>query len=65
MYGNGHLRRLLLTVGRANRGGLYDSTGRYTASYHGNSRSTTTDTYVGSRLALYKDVALATDSDAP
>ena len=50
---------------RAYRGGFYGATGRDTASIRYNGGPTDTHTYIGSRLALYKNVALATDSDAP
>ena len=50
---------------RAYRGGFYGATGRDTASIRYDGGPTDTHTYIGSRLALYKNVALATDSDAP
>ena len=51
---------------RAYCGGVYSTTDRWAASdRHVYFYLTGTYTYVGSRLALYKDVALATDSDAP
>ena len=50
---------------RVGRGGYYDMTGRYVASNRSNYHPAKSYAYIGSRLALYKDVALATDSDAP
>ncbi len=49
---------------RTSRGGFYDASDRFTASYRYSYIPTYASTGVGSRLALYKDVALATDSDA-
>ena len=45
-------------------GGFFSATGSMAASYRDFNDPTRTNTYLGSRLALYKDVALATDSDA-
>ena len=50
---------------RAGRGGFYGATDRGTASDRYNYYPTVTGADIGSRLALYKDVALATDSDEP
>ena len=64
MYGNGHLRRILLVVVLFVVA-ITVLQAVCTASGRSGSNPTYTFTSVGSRLALYKDVALATDSDAP
>ena len=49
---------------RNGRGGSYGAPDRFTADFRSNYYPTYTSTYFGSRLALYKDVAQTTNSDA-